>query len=113
MTLSGHFQGDHVHHESPSLSPTKMSERVPPIGAEDSSCDDDKSLAGRSEEVEREESDQNYANDLEVNHIDPRPKELMLTSSKSHHIRILFKILSAGGEGSSAFTLQFVNAKQL
>jgi len=64
--LPGLVQGDHVHHESPSLSPTKMSERVPPIGAEDSSCDDNKSLAGRSEEVEREESDQNYANDTEV-----------------------------------------------
>ena len=65
MTLSDHVQGDHVHHDSPSLSPTKMSERVPPIGAEDSSCDD-KSLAGRSEEVEREESDQNDAKEITI-----------------------------------------------
>ena len=85
MTLSDHVQGDHVHHDSPSLSPTKMSERVPPIGAEDSSCDDNKSLAGRSEEVEREESNQNYANDTEVNHIDPRPIELMFNLARASH----------------------------
>ena len=76
MIIPCHVQGDHVHHESSSSSPIKMSERVPPIGAEDTSCDDDKSLAGRSEEVEKEGSDQNYANDVEVNDSDPRPYPL-------------------------------------